>query len=121
MASTDVMRAVCHPARAPSRAKRQRDSRLRISVGRFASGGLAGRVDGEDKFPHRFPVDEMALDDLLQDLRGAGVIPDSVGIDHGNWAVRADAQAIDLAAINQRLRAHQLELLQARLEKFPRG
>ena len=47
----------------------------------------------------------MLLDDLLQHLRGAGVIPDAFGIHHGDRAACADLEAIRLGAINQGFRA----------------
>src|SRR5437773_5095387 len=72
------------------------------SVMRLASRGLAGGVDRENKFPDRFSVEEMPLDDLLEHFRRTGVIPNAVRINHRDRAVRADSQAIDFAALNQR-------------------
>ena len=86
---------------------------------RFAARGLAGGVEGEGVVAHRLAVDQMALDDLLEHLRRAGVIPDAVGIDDRDGPVGADAQAVDLAAIDQRLRPGEVERLEAGLEEFP--
>ena len=66
-------------------------------------------------------VEQMALDDLFEHLRRAGVIPNSIRINDRDRPMRADAQAVDLAAINQRLWAHQIELVQPLLEELPRG
>ena len=100
-------------------ARRQTGHDRRRSNRRLTPWGLPGGVDGEGEFPHRFSIDEMALDDLFEHFRRAGVIPDPVGIDHRNGTASADAQAIDFAPINQRGRTRQIELLQARLEELP--
>jgi len=78
------------------------------------------RIDRKGKFRHRLPADQMFLDDAFQNLRCATVIPDAFRIDHGNRAARADAQAARLGAIHQRVRADEIQFLQARLQKIPR-
>ena len=64
-------------------------------------------------------VEEVALDDLLQHFGSAGVIPRAFGVNDGDRALDADAQAIDFAAIDQRVRADELQLLEAVLQEFP--
>ena len=62
----------------------------------------------------------MFTDDAFQNFRRATVIPDAFGIDDGDRAARADAQATRLGAIDERLRADQVQLFEARFQKFPR-
>jgi hypothetical protein len=49
------------------------------------------------------------------------VIPRTLGIDDGDGAAGADAQAIRLRPVNQRIRADEVQFLEAHLEKIPRG
>jgi hypothetical protein len=53
------------------------------------------------------------LDDALQNLRGAGVIPNALRVNHGDWALNTDPKAISLGSINQRVRTSQVELFKA--------
>ena len=69
---------------------------------------------------NRFSADQMLADDALQNLRRAAMIPHAFGINDGDGAARADAQAARLGAIDQRLRADEVQFLQARLQKIPR-
>ena len=71
---------------------------------------MPGGVDREDVFPHRFPLQQMFLDDALEDFRRAGVIPDAIRVNDRDRPAQADAQAVDLAAINERLRADEMEM-----------
>ena len=68
-----------------------------------------------------FPADEMLLDDLLQHFRRAAVIPHALGIDNGNGAAYADAQAVGACAEDEGVWADEAQFLEARLEEFPRG
>ena len=43
-----------------------------------------------------FSADQVLLDDLLQHLRGAGVVPDAIGVDDGDGTFEADLQAVGL-------------------------
>src|SRR6266403_5801892 len=61
-------------------------------------------VPGKSKFLHDFSSDQMLLDDALQHLRRAGVIPHGFGVHDRDGSVDADAQAIRFAAINHWLR-----------------
>jgi len=70
----------------------------------LCSGIIPQRVFGESEFSHQLAPNQMLLDDLLQHIRGAGVIPDALGIHHGDRAACADLEAIRLGAINQRFR-----------------
>src|SRR5687767_4869562 len=47
------------------------------------------------------------------------MVPDGLGIDHGDRPVGAGAQAIDFAAVNQRIRAGELKFFEALFEEFP--
>ena len=62
-----------------------------------ASGMLTKVEQGETlaskpdlKYSHRLSADEMLLDDLLQHIGGAGVIPDAFWIDDRHRPVTAD-------------------------------
>ena len=81
---------------------------------------FADQIPGQNKFLHHFALDQMSLNDLLQHFRHAGVIPDRFRVNHCNGATDADAQTIDFAPIDQRLRSHQLKLFKAFFEEFPR-
>ena len=78
------------------------------------------RVLGKGKFPDDFPADQMFLNDALQHFRRAGVVPDAFGINDRNRPAHADAQAVGLGAINQRLRPGEIQFLEPALQKFPR-
>lgn len=62
----------------------------------------------------------MFLDDFLQSLRRAGVIPDGFRVNDGDGAVDADAQAVCLGSENQRFRAGEFQLLEALFQILPR-
>ena len=62
-------------------------------------------------FGDNLAVDQMSLDDLLQNFRRAGVIPNALGIHYRDWATGADTQAVRLASVDERLGASELELL----------
>ena len=62
-------------------------------------------------FGDNLAVDQMSLDDLLQNFRRAGVIPNAIGIHDRDRPHRAHAQAIDLASVHERLGASELEFL----------
>ena len=63
----------------------------------------------------------MFLDDSFQHGRATRVIPRAFGIDDGDGAAHADAQARGLGAIDERVGADKIQFLQACLEKIPRG
>src|SRR5215469_10299665 len=60
------------------------------------------RVLGEGEFGYYPALQQVFLDDSLQDLRSAGVVPDTFGIDDRDGALCADAQAVGFCAIDQR-------------------
>src|SRR5689334_3343090 len=62
----------------------------------------------------------MLLDNTLQNLRPARVIPYRFRINHRDWSLGADSQTVHLAPVHQRLRACQVQLLEPPLEIFPR-
>ena len=63
----------------------------------------------------------MFLDNAFQHCRRARVIPRALWINNSNGALCANAQAIDLRAIDQRFRPDEIKFLKSRLQKFPRG
>lgn len=67
----------------------------------------------EDVFGNNFAFDEMLLDDAFQNGRRTRMIPDSFRINDGDWPIGADAKAIHFAAINQRMRSHQIQFLES--------
>lgn len=50
---------------------------------------------------HGLTVDEVALDDPLQVLGCAGVIPNGIGIDDGHRAAGADSEAVGLGSMDK--------------------
>ena len=62
----------------------------------------------------------MFLNNAFQHGRRAGVIPDAFRINHCDGAVRADAKAICLGAVNQRVWANKIQFLKAAFQIFPR-
>ena len=61
----------------------------------------------------------MLLDDPLQHFGGARAIPNGFRVHHGDGSLDAHAQAIDLAAINQRLRPGQVQIFEPALQILP--
>jgi len=59
------------------------------------------------------------LNDTLEVLRGAGVVPGGIGIDDGDGAAGADAEAVGFGAMNEGLWAAELEFGEAFFEKLP--
>ena len=64
--------------------------------------------------------DQVLLNDALQVFGSAGMIPDSIRVDHRHRAVCADAEAIGFAAVNQGFGTAEFELVQPVLEELPR-
>jgi len=48
------------------------------------------------------------------------MIPDPLRINYRNRPAQADTQTIGLRAINQRLRAYEIQFLESSLQEFPR-
>src|SRR2546423_9894191 len=65
----------------------------------FAGRGVEGMFGNQELF-NDLAADEVALDDLLQRLRRAGVIPRAFGVDHGDGAAGANLQAVGLCTID---------------------
>ncbi len=63
----------------------------------------------------------MFLDDSLDHLGRRRVIPDAVGINHGDGAALADAQAIRLGAVEAARALHQAAFGQSLLQIVPGG
>lgn len=71
----------------------------------------------------------MVLDDLLQHILGAGMIPDPIGPHDGDGAIAADLQAICLGSLDPASHASviamtlwpgQFQFIEASFEKLPR-
>lgn len=77
------------------------------------SGGDAEIVDG-------IAVDQVLLNDALEVLGSAGVIPDGIGVDHDDGPLQADAETISFATVDKALRTAEFEFLEAVFEKLPR-
>jgi hypothetical protein len=67
-----------------------------------------------------FSVDEMLLDDAFEHFGRARVIPNAFRIDDGDRSLCADAEAIDFASIDQRLRANEVQFLEPLFQVVPR-
>src|SRR5712692_5993466 len=80
----------------------------------------SSEVPGESEFWNDLAFDQVLLDDLLEDRRRAGMIPNRFGINDGDRAVRADAQAVHLAPVNEWLRPRQLQFLEPLFQVLPR-
>ena len=61
------------------------------------------RIHRKDEFLDRLAADEVLLQDAFEDLGSSRVIPNAVGIDHGDGSVLADAQAVCLSPIDAAL------------------
>lgn len=59
------------------------------------------------------------LDDAFEGVGGAGVVPDTFGIDDGDGALDTDAEALDAGAIDEGLEADEVEFFEAAFEEFP--
>ena len=90
----------------------------RITRAGRSSHGCTVRGPRQSGILHRAPADEVFLDDALQHGRVAVAIPRPFGIDDGDRAVLADAQAIGLGAEHAVVR--QAELDQPPLQVVPR-
>src|ERR1017187_8128651 len=77
-------------------------------LGQLAVRRSLQRVAGEGKFRDGFATDEMILNDALQNFRRATVIPHAFGINHGNGAMHADAQAVGAGAEDERIRSDEV-------------
>lgn len=68
----------------------------------------------------RMSADQVLLNDALQNLGRAGMIPRTVRIDQGNRTALADAQTIGFGAINAAA-ASQIEFIEPLFQIVPRG
>ena len=55
---------------------------------------------GEAVFGHNFAFDQVPLDDLLEDVRGAGVVPGSFRINESDGTAGADLKAVCFRAVD---------------------
>jgi hypothetical protein len=63
----------------------------------------------EDILVDGLAANQMLLDDALENLRSSGVVPGPFGVDDGYRALLADAQAVDLAAVDAAVAGGQAE------------
>jgi len=80
---------------------------------------LRHRIVRKGEFLNRFPSDKMFLDNYFQNFWCTRVIPRPLGVNHGDGTLSADAKAVRFGAINQRVRADQVQFFQPFFEKFP--
>src|SRR6185295_13825955 len=64
------------------------------------------------------PLDQVLLDDSLDDIDGAGVIPGPLGIHDRNRTLRTDLKAIRFRSIHSAV-AGQVQVLEPALQVFP--
>ena len=77
------------------------------------------RMLGECPLGDWRPAREVFVDKTWHLLRGHTVIPDAFGINDGDGALNANAQAIHLAPIDHRFRLDQVQFLEAPLQIIP--
>ncbi len=63
-------------------------------------------------------IDQMLLDNDFEHLGGAGVVPDTFGVDYGYGAVLTYSQAIDFAAVDISL-VRQSQFAKSFFQEFP--
>ena len=81
--------------------------------------GAVRAFDCKDKFFHWLAADQMFLDDALDHFGRRRVIPNAIGVDHGDGAVFANSQAIGLGAIDAAGPLHQAAFGQAFFQIVP--
>jgi len=82
---------------------------------------IVGRIFRKSKLGDDFSADEVLLNDTLENLGRAGVIPDAVRINDGDRALLTNAQAVGFGAVDGRIAASsQAEFFKALFEVFPR-
>jgi len=95
------------------------------SEGSSAAIGVGGgeffEAGRDAKIFDRGIVNEVFLNDALEVFGRAGMIPDGIRVNDGNGTTGADAKAVGFAAMNERLRAAEVEIVEALFEKLPRG
>src|SRR6266511_787716 len=128
------MASSSHPSRRPARPCRWRGSRatrgsrsrrspyeaVKSSEFRANVEGLGEGVARERVLFDDPPTDQVLLNDPLQHLGRAGVVPDALGVDDRDRAMHADAQAVGLGTIDAAVRERESQLLEALLEIVPR-
>lgn len=63
----------------------------------------------------------MFLDDSFEDGRGAGPVPDALGVDDGDRALLTELEAVGLGAADGAVGADEIEFLETPLEEIPGG
>src|SRR5262249_6206310 len=88
-----------------------KDSRMMLVIG--------DGIPREREFLNSPATDQVLLDDAFKDLGRAGVVPDALGINDGDWPLDTDSQTVGLSSIHQRLRSNEVEFLQAAFQELP--
>ena len=76
-------------------------------------------MDSYDVVLDRPSLDQVLLNDPLDDIDSAGVVPRTFGIDDCYWALRADLKTVRLRSIDTTV-SGQIQLLEPALQVFPR-
>ncbi len=76
-------------------------------------------VDLECIVGDRMPLHEVFLDDSLQNLRSAGMIPNTLGIDDRNRSPKANLETVRLGSVDQCLGSDQSQFLETTLQILP--
>src|SRR5258706_4291823 len=88
---------------------------------KYVQGSNGEWVHREDVLGDRVATDQVLLDDALQHLRGAVVIPHSLRVYDRYRPLLANPEAVDLGAVDPLGTLEQAEVRQALLEVVPGG
>ena len=70
---------------------------------------------------HRGAAEDVLLEDTFDDFLGGGVIPDAIGVDQGDGAMLADAEAVGFGAEDALRALHEVEFGESFFEVVPTG
>lgn len=79
------------------------------SLARLRGGIASGEgIAAEDEFLDGLAADEVLVDDAGEDFGGGAAVPDAFGVDDGDGALIAQAEAVGLGAVDAGLGAEAL-------------
>ena len=83
--------------------------------------GVSGKwLSCEYEFLNGDPSDEVFMNDALEQVRGDGVIPGSVGIYDSDGTLLADSQIVGFGAVNAVLSLIEIQFLESSFQVIPR-